>query len=313
MYARAKPIFRNCMGYNVKGLDCKMSIKVSEFLKNDSENLDGYTIYCRNCINKMFKKYLEKKSFAKSIYIMCGICDFPYVRRIIDNLKEEEKEDFTFSNYCVKLSEFNEREKKDGRLAYVGFSMSDDFVDSENIYAVDTDLTQEEKNKQGAERIAIWGVQDKEEDYIFLEDTFNRYTSEIEEFANEEQIDLYRDLCLARLTARKINDGRYDGDSNIDKIQLRITKLMSVLKVDEYKNNIPKSLAEKSLFERIKQCDEKTVKEAYENFDTKYKDINKIKEYSEKFVLRPLLNTLVGHKDFEVDLDDIEKYDELND
>lgn len=313
MHVRAKPILKTCVGYNVKGLECKSSQKVTAFIKNDSDNLDGYTNYCKKCLEIIFKRYLENNTFAKSIYLTCAISDFAYCRRIVDNIIESDREDYKFYNYCKALEEFNNKETKDGRIAYIGFGMSDDFVDSENILAKDKDLTQEEKNIQNVERIQVWGVQDREEDYIFLEDTFNRYTREIEEFANEEQKDLYRDLCLARLTARKINDGRYDGDSNIDKIQARITKIMSVLKVDEYKNNIPKTLAEKSLFERIKQCDEKTVKETYENFDSKYKDINKIKEYSEKFVLRPLLNTLVGHKDFEVDLEDIEKYDELND
>ena len=41
----------------------------------------------------------------------------------------------------------------------------------------------------------------------------------------------------------------------------------------------------------------------------KYYDLNKIQYYNEKFSLRPLANMLVGHRDFSVNLDDIEEYD----
>ena len=40
----------------------------------------------------------------------------------------------------------------------------------------------------------------------------------------------------------------------------------------------------------------------------KYRDFNKIKMYYKDLVLRPLLNTLVGSKDFNIDIDDVGKY-----
>ena len=36
----------------------------------------------------------------------------------------------------------------------------------------------------------------------------------------------------------------------------------------------------------------------------KYKDFNQIKKYYKDLVLRPLLNTLAGHRDFEIDIED---------
>lgn len=312
MYSKTRTVVKNCAGYNVIGLNCEINKKANEFFKNESENCDGFCNYCKKCSEKIFKRYKKTNSFSKSIFLTCSVLDLPYCRRIVDNIQTSDTENYTFSNYYTQLETFNKEEVKSDRLKYIGFAMSDDFVD-EREQTFESNLTMDEKKQQKFERIKLWGVQDKDEDYIFLEDTYHRYTEDLEEFANAQQEDLYRDLCLARLTARKINDGRYEGDSNIDKIQTRITKLMSVLKVDEYKNNIPKTLAERSLFEKIRQCDTKTVKEVYDNFESKYKDMNKIKEYIEKFSLRPLLNTLVGHKDFNINLDDIDKYDELND
>ena len=42
---------------------------------------------------------------------------------------------------------------------------------------------------------------------------------------------------------------------------------------------------------------------------TNDKDYDKIKAYNELFSLRPLGNMLVGHRDFNVSLEDLEQYD----
>ena len=40
----------------------------------------------------------------------------------------------------------------------------------------------------------------------------------------------------------------------------------------------------------------------------KYADFNKLRKYEKDMVLRPLLNTLCGHRDFDINIDDIEQY-----
>jgi hypothetical protein len=40
----------------------------------------------------------------------------------------------------------------------------------------------------------------------------------------------------------------------------------------------------------------------------KWKDQNKLRRFYKDLVLRPLLNTLTGSKDFDLNLDDVEKY-----
>ena len=107
---------------------------------------------------------------------------------------------------------------------------------------------------------------------------------------------------------RKINDNRYNGDETIDKVQNRISKTMSTLKLDQFESNRPKTLSEQSLFEKIRLCDENNVKDIYSE-PSKYYDLNKVQYYNEKFSLRPLANMLVGNRDFSVNLEDIEQYD----
>ena len=112
--------------------------------------------------------------------------------------------------------------------------------------------------------------------------------------------------------ARKINDNRYKGDETIDKVQNRISKTMATLKVDQFESNRPKTASEQALFEKIRLCDEKNVKDVY-NHPTKdlkdREDYDKIKAYNELFSLRPLGNMLVGHRDFNVSLEDLDQYD----
>ena len=107
---------------------------------------------------------------------------------------------------------------------------------------------------------------------------------------------------------RKINDKRYDGDETIDKIRTRISKLMSTLKVDEFASTKPKTASEQCLFEKIRMVDENNVKDIYKE-PTKYFDHNKIAKYEKDMCLRPLANLLVGHRDFNISMEDIEQYD----
>lgn len=58
---------------------------------------------------------------------------------------------------------------------------------------------------------------------------------------------------------KKINDHRYEGDETIDKIQNRIAREMSILKVDEFESNKPKTMSEKALAEQIRLIDEKML------------------------------------------------------
>ena len=143
-------------------------------------------------------------------------------------------------------------------------------------------------------------------DYDFLEKTFERYTNGVE-FINAQQEDLYRDLCRDRLSLRKINDGNYKGDENLDTIGKRVERIMAKLKVDEFESNKPKSLSDQLMFSKIAQIEETKPADLYKE-PKKYCDFNHYKEYDEKLVYRPLGNTLAGHRDFNISMDDIERY-----
>ena len=148
-----------------------------------------------------------------------------------------------------------------------------------------------------------WGIQDTADDYKFLIYEYDKYTKNIE--LNDIQADLYRDLCLARLEKRKIEEGRMEGDAG--KVQSRILLLMNKLKLDNFTNKKELSLSQQSLIEDIAKV-EKTEPADYFKDKKKYYDVNKIRQFLEKYVLRPTLNSLCDHRDFDIDMDDAKKY-----
>lgn len=291
-------------------LECNnLNIPVYNFYENKSYYKDGYSPYCKECCEKIFQNMLANNNndVKLAIYYTCQLTDYPVVESVLDYvesiLSKSKMDNLTFSYYISLLyeSEYYDKLKS---------------FDKSNIELNDLKKVKQEKviKKPNVtkEYRNTWGLQDCIEDYEFLQNTYERYTKNVE-FTNAEQEDLFKDLCQARLSLRKINDGTYKGEETIEKVQNRVTKIMSVLNLDNYENTAPKTLSEQALFERIRLCSDNDVHEVYQKKDEIPKDINRIKEYNEKFVLRPLLNTLAGHRDFNINLDDVDKYGDLND
>ena len=289
--AKAVPI-KMCRGAGSSVLNCIGTIKETDFY--DSWNvLEGNKVcYCNKCCDKIFKYYKNNGCDDMSaFYYTLQKIDIPFIEETYKSLVDKNK--LTFKAYIGEIQSRKERQE-----AWNDFTASDKIEHS----AKET----EEQNRKLDELEEVWGVQDSEKDYDFLENTFNRYTKGVE-FINQQQKDLYKDLCRDRLLLRKINDGRYGGEETIDKVQNRISKTMSTLKVDQFESNKPKTLSEQSLFTKIAQVEMTKPCELYKE-PKKYKDFNQLRNYYKDLVLRPLLNTLAGHKDFEIDIDDISRY-----
>ena len=295
--ARKTEKVRLCKGHNSPLLNCLGDIRESEFYISWSKFTDGYVPYCKNCVNKIYEYYLtETGSDKTALYFTLMKLDIPFIEEIYNSISE--KRNVTIGTYISTL-----QRRTTCKDIWSDFSATDVELNKKEISMRTVDDIKTELNK--LER--MWGKQDCIEDYDFLEDTFKRYTQGIE-FSNPQQEDLYKDLCRDRLLLRKINDNRYSGEESLDKVQNRISKTMSILKLDQFESTRPKTLSEQSLFEKIRLCDENNVKDIYAK-PSKYYDLNKVQYYIEKFSLRPLANMLVGNRDFSVNLEDIEQYD----
>ena len=296
-----------CMGHNTPMLQCIGLKKDSEFFSSWSPfHSNGKVPYCKECCNKMFQYYLnETKSAKTALYYTLMKIDIPFIKSIYEivndrSLSGDKNGDRTPINVGTYVNELRRYSKN--KEIWADFSATD--VD---ITEADAKIqTAEIKQKEMKQWEIDWGIQDEVCDYEFLNDTFNRYTKGVE-FVNPQQEDLYRDLCRDRLLLRKINDNRYNGDETIDKVQNRISKTMATLKVDQFESNKPKTASEQSFFAKIAQIEQTKPADLYKE-PKKYKDFNKLRQYEEDMVLRPLLNTLCGHRDFDINIEDAERY-----
>ena len=296
-----------CMGHNTPMLQCIGLKKDSEFFSSWSPfHSNGKVPYCKECCNKMFQYYLDETKSAKTaLYYTLMKIDIPFIKSIYEIVndrslsgdKNGKRTPINVGTYVNELRRYSKNKE-----IWSDFSATD--VD---ITEVDSKIqTAEIKQKEMKQWEIDWGIQDEVCDYEFLNDTFNRYTKGVE-FVNPQQEDLYRDLCRDRLLLRKINDNRYNGDETIDKVQNRISKTMATLKVDQFESNKPKTASEQSFFAKIAQIEQTKPADLYKE-PKKYKDFNKLRQYEEDMVLRPLLNTLCGHRDFDINIEDAERY-----
>lgn len=313
-----------CLGHNTPALNCIGMRVESNYYESWSPFSEGRVPFCKDCCKKMFDMFMSRYGNIRSAaYFTLQKMDIPFIFEVWRNIEErfyksvEDKEVARtmiegnsgnvpsknvkrniIGNYVSELHKY--KMKKD---IWTDFSATDTSIaDIDTRYEAKENLERDLKNLE-----YTWGKQDNADDYTFLEETFSRYTNGITEFVNAQQKDTFRDLCRDRLLLRKINDHRYDGDETIDKIQNRIARTMSILKVDEFESNKPKTMSEKALAEQIRLIDEKNVEDIYSSPSRNY-DLNKVHQYEKDLVLRPLANMLVGKRDFDISLDDLERY-----
>ena len=298
--ARTTIPIRTCRGKGNVILKCIGTVKETEFYNTWGIFDDGKTCYCKKCCDKIFEYYIKQDcSETTALYYTLQKIDIPFIQAVYKKLVDSKK-NVTVGNYIALLQE-NEARKN----MYNDFTLSD--ADDSNVnQEVKAKFVQEAKEKYD-ELEEIWGVQDSDKDYKFLEKTFKTYTEGVE-FTNPQQKDLYRDLCRDRLLLRKINDGRYNGEETLDKVQSRIAKTMSTLKVDQFESNKPKTLSEQLIFDKIAQIEMTKPADLYKE-PTKYKDFNKVRKYYQDICLRALKNTLAGTKNFDIDVDNLDKYE----
>lgn len=276
-----------CRGINSPLLKCVGTKKDSDFFDNWSLWDGEKMCFCKDCLNKIYDYYLNKSNSDKTaLYYTCLQINVPFIQEVyevIDNKtdKNGKKIPVTINKYITEL-----QRKITKKSLWKDFSETNiNLQEKETLIVNNVDNSMKIK----------WGIQDDNIDYQFLEDTFNRYTEGVE-FTNPQQEDLYRDLCRDRLLLRKINDGRYNGEETIDKVQNRISKTMSILKVDQFEQKKKKTDIEKILERQIWEIENTEPAEVVDR--NEYADFLNIKKDWGNDILRCVKNLLIGSKEY---------------
>lgn len=259
----------------------------------------GLVPYCKDCCNAMLKYYLKKTgTLEASMWYVCARLDIPFIKRVFETVQDRNKDINKFlDNYYAYL--WGCHSMKKALDTWESFADSD--VSFEEIKTTVKDIDGIKARKEDLE--LKWGIQECEEDYQYLEYLYQRYTQNV--ITNPYQEDLYRDLCLARLEKRRIEQEK--SSSDITKTQARILTLMNKLGLDDFEQSKPKSLSEQLIFAKIAQIEMTKPADLYKE-PTKYKDFNKVKKYYKDICLRALKNTLAGTRDFDINMDNLSDY-----
>ena len=207
----------------------------------------GLVPFCKDCCDTMFKYYLQKTGILEaSMWYVCARLDMPFIQRVFEKVQEQhiEVDKFvgTYYNYL-----WGSRSMKKALDTWDSFADSD--VDFKEISTTVKDVEAIKIQRDALE--LKWGLQESEEDYQYLEYLYDRYIQGV--IKNPYQEDLYRDLCLARLEKRKIEQNK--SSSDITKTQARILTLMNKLGIDDFEASKPKSLSEQLMFAKIAQIE----------------------------------------------------------
>lgn len=294
-------------------VSCQREYPIDKFyprIVDDKFSPDGVIPYCADCCEEIVRENLTKvNSLESAMWLTCAKLDVPFIRKVFEKVEEQK------SKYQQKSG------KKDSEYTlfkyyydYLWGSKSmgtaiDVWIDFSNTDVSMGEISSLKKSEEALnreiEKLELdWGVQEDIEDYKFLVYNFDKYTKDVGEMTPQQE-DLYRDLCLARLEKRKIEEKKLDGD--LTKVQNRILNLMHKLNLDVFEDNQPKTLSEEFLFDKIRMVEQTMPADFYKDKNL-YKDMTKKRKLMTDLVYRPLANTLTGSRDFNIDINDIEKY-----
>ena len=307
--ANIKPKYSTCIA-------CNREYAIDNFFEKNTKTFvddfsNGYICYCKKCCEQMLKYYIKKTgSLQSGFYYTCARLDVPLIRKpyeamlkmkeniINKNKNPKEDTDYDMFKWYYSFLWGNSTMMKPTDIW-------NGFVDSNMKPQDDETIKSKEAIQLEMEKYMMdWGNQENIEDYKFLSYVYERYTKDIN-IESSQQEDLIRDLCIARLDKRKVDDGRSTED--LTKIQNRILSLLKTLKLDNFESSKPKTLSEQFLSNKIAMIDENNVKDIYSS-SCEYKDLNKIQKYYKDMCLRPLGNMLLDNRQFDIDINDIEKY-----
>ena len=182
-----------CKGNNTPALKCCGTKRISEFYDSWSPFSDGKVNYCKDCCKSIFEYYLEQThSIQAALYFTLQKMDVPFIKEIYTQMNKlasdgdinGKKTPITISGYMASL-----QRKTSMKTIWTDFSATD--ID---LSEINSKLQNDNVKKSEMEKFEFdWGIQDSIEDYKFLEETFNKYTEDIE-LDGQIQIDKYRDL-----------------------------------------------------------------------------------------------------------------------
>lgn len=238
---------------------------------------------CKNCLNNLFAQYsIEYNNRLKAMQRICLAYDIYYNEQLFKS--SDDGSPAVVGNYMKKLNLSQHKHKKFDDSMREGFYFTGDN---------DIGVKNPGKSKENIDPKLIekWGKSFSADDYIVLEDHYNKLKKNNPNINSNQEI-FVTSLChiyMMMMRALKVND--FDDYSKANE-QYNRTFAKSGLKVVQ---DIDIG-AEDCWGEWVRRIEEYTPAEYYKN-KSLFKDFDNVGEYFQRFILRPLKNLVHGSTD----------------
>lgn len=278
------------MGRNIKRCTrCGRELKAngSNFYKSYSElNSDTERMsVCKKCVLKIYDKYKNYyRNDKKAIYYMCRLLDVYFENDLFYSAKQQAE---TQKSNIAQIY----FQKVNSLMQYRGYSF-----DQSDSLMIENNNSKNKKDDEflvTKDIIDFWGKGFSQEEYRWLTKEYGVWTSRHKCETYSEEV-LYKEICLTMLDIRNTRESQ---KGNIDK---KISTLQTLMDSANVKPN-EKTLNNddvNTLGLWIRDIERYTPAEYYKD-KKKYFDFDNIKEYVDRFILRPLKNLLVGDREFD--------------
>lgn len=258
----------------------------SDFYKTkDHYSFSEKVPFCKECVLKIFNNFMTKtKKLDSAIYYTCAKLDLPFIKEVYEGMVQitsTQKSPNYFGNYVSQLE--LRRKKGDTWNTFINSDVTPSEITTINA-------RKESLENQVDELKNIWGRNFDFDDINFLEYRFTMYTDGLKLSVSQEK--LYRDLCILELQQRKL----VESNSPTKEIQKQIMDIMSILKIDKFKEEREKGVGERMLETWI-GIEEQTDPADYYKDKEKFADFCNIgKDYGN--IMRSLKNLLTGSREY---------------
>ena len=287
-----EPLESFCVG-------CGRTYPIEDFYKSPNpRHALGVQPYCKDCANELVQEYLKKYgSMEAAIFYTCADMGVPFIRKLYDMYMARIK-DYKAKNYWGNYTiGFQTNKTKAEKEAWKGFDATDvDFKDIASVQKSDKAVEAEKKELQYR-----WGEDKDTSQLQYLESRWASYVKDKELDVAQEQ--LYRNLCLAELDIWEGND--------VDKAIKRQVDMMKALGIDKFEVERQKTDVEKMLEYDIWLLENEEPAEYFKDKDM-YQDFRGIHVGWIKEIKRPILNLITGSKDYDIEKEDKEEWEEEN-
>ena len=261
------------------------------YQSNNDELLKGVPVIpiCKKCLKELWEKYVIDSNGDRKLgtYRLMQEIRIPW-NEVLWEMADNTKRGTKWGTYIGKYNSLPQ---------YKHLTMQDSDVykgDTNNIQKTEIIDSKHISKKKKEELVLKWGGNRNDDEYIFLDHEYTQWTTRHKCDEYSEEI-LYAQIALKQLEIRKGRDNNENVDKQIDALQ-KLMKDANVKPIDMDASKNTENINALGVW--LMEIEKYRPAEYFENKKL-YEDVDGIKEYCDRFILRPLKNLLTGSRDFD--------------